>query len=356
MSQDKLTIIKADLEAAAARGAMSPLDVEPLWQHLSAEQTARTNSTSNTAGDSRFGMADLAWYGGGTLVTIALGFFMAQAAALYGSGSIFGLALLYIAGFSFLGARLDNQGVKTPAGILYTVAVLLVPLAVASGLDSFHLFGFGHEQGESLLLEGVTFAAALFAVLKSRSAVVTAPLYGALWFFTITLAWMLTGNGDGFLGYFSNFNHYNVVSMLTGLGLLACAVGVDSRLGRKPDYSWWGYFFGTLAFWVPLSLMDSGGEFGKLIYFAINIVLMVSSVVLNRRVLLWAGAVGAIYYVGHLLSSLVVDSLSLAAVLVALGVGIIYLGVQYRRRQAAIEAAILAIVPKSLRDRLPGRG
>jgi hypothetical protein len=102
-------------------------------------------------------------------------------------------------------------------------------------------------------------------------------------------------------------------------------------------------------------MMHSGSELGKLVYFGINILLMLSSVVLTRRVLLVAGSLGAIGYVGHLIITFVSDSLALPFVLILAGLGVIYLGWQYRKYQARIERMVLGLVPAEVRKRLPGQ-
>ena len=366
MNNTRISISKNDLENAAREGSMSPLDVEPLWQALSKSQARLASSTnpgvvSVGSAASGFDLAQLFWYGGGTLIMIALGFFMALAQSSYGSGATFGLSILYSVGFALLGDRLLKQGARAPAGVLFTVAVLLVPLAADAGMSLMQVFGYAHAQAHAVTLELLTVGVALLALMRARTSILTAPIYGTLWLLSLTLAWIFTSSSDGgFLGFFSDYNHYNVVSMVTGLVLLLSAVVVDSRFGRGlagqgNDYSWWGYLFGVAAFWIPLSLLDSGGELGKFIYFLINLLLMVSSVVLARRVLLLFGAVGSIYYVGHILGNFLSNSFSLSLALIALGVGIIYLGIQYRKHQASVEAAILGCVPDGLRRVLPRR-
>jgi len=351
----RISISKGDLQDAAKNGSMSPLDVEPLWQALSKAQA--TNSSSASPEASRFDIAQLAWYAGGVLVMIAMSWFMSRAEDVFGMSGVLGLSLLYTAGFVGLGFKLLKDGVRTPAGVLWTLAVLMTPLALGAGLSVMHMEHFLDANSGALTLEIATAAVGLLALLKGRTSLLSAPVYGAFWAISMTAAWMLTGGGGNFLGFFDHFNQYNLVSMVIGLVILVSAVRVDSIFGRTPgtDYSWWGYLFGTLAFWVPLSLIDNGGELGKLVYFGINVLLMVVSVVLARRVLLIAGAIGSIYYVGHVLFSLFSNSLAFPLALIAVGVGVIFLGIQYRRRQVAIEGYVLSLVPASWQRFLPKR-
>ncbi|MBK7839946.1 MAG: hypothetical protein IPJ49_20170 [Candidatus Obscuribacter sp.] len=90
-------------------------------------------------------------------------------------------------------------------------------------------------------------------------------------------------------GFFSFFGSQGFLqtSMAIGAGILATAFVTDSKFGRDEDYSWWGYFFGVLAFWVPMSLLDTGSELGKLGYFGINLVMVLMSAVPLARSSLW---------------------------------------------------------------------
>ena len=83
--------------------------------------------------------------------------------------------------------------------------------------------------------------------------------------------------------------------------------------------------------------------------------MMLASVVLARKVFLVAGAIGSIWYVTHLIWSLTGNPMALLGMLIAAGIGIIYLGVFYRNHKDAIENAIVSAVPQSIRDCLPGR-
>ena len=135
----KITISKQDIEDAARQGAMAPRDVESLWQQLLQQKGGAREVEANSG----FDFAQLAWYGGGVLVMIAMAWFMERAGSVFGTGSVFMLSLDYAVGFAALGHKLRfKDGQKTPGGLLFTLAVLMAPLAVVSGLD----MGEGHRQ------------------------------------------------------------------------------------------------------------------------------------------------------------------------------------------------------------------
>jgi hypothetical protein len=217
--------------------------------------------------------------------------------------------------------------------------------------------GLSHTLGgdqQALIVEGATLLAALAALGVVRTSLLTLPVFGSLWLLSVTAASVITGQSNMFFGL--GANNFDIVSMTIGAVILVVAFVTDLNFGRDDeDYSYWGYIFGTAAFWIPLSMMHSGSELGKLVYFGINILLMLSSVVLTRRVLLVAGSLGAIGYVGHLIITFVSDSLALPFVLILAGLGVIYLGWQYRKYQARIERMVLGLVPAEVRKRLPGQ-
>jgi ABC-type molybdate transport system permease subunit len=133
--------------------------------------------------------------------------------------------------------------------------------------------------------------------------------------------------------------------------MLLVAFCIDER--SEEDYAFWGYFFGLLAFWGGLSLMESGSEWGKALYCLINVGLMLLSVLLQRRVFMVFGAMGVFGYLGYLSYDVFKDSLMFPFALSFLGVLIIALGIWYQRRREAIEQVVLGLVPASVQAILP---
>ena len=116
----------------------------------------------------------------------------------------------------------------------------------------------------------------------------------------------------------------------------------------KDDFSYWGYFFGVIAFWGGLSLLGDHGEFGKAVYCAINLVLIVSAILLDRRIFLVFGSLGVMGYLGHLAYSVFENSILFPFVLSFIGLGILY-----HKHRDAIETTLLGLVPQELRRFLP---
>ena len=357
MSKQKITIAQSDLEAAARAGAMSPADVESLWQELYSRAAGTAKLPEEVGANNRFDMAQLAWYAGGFLVLIAMGWLLERVGSAFGQNAVGLTAIAYGVGFAALGYKLRfKDGIKTPGGVLFALATLMVPLAYGALIGGMDVLSNLGPSRFALSVEALTLAVALPTAYYVRSSVLSAVVYFVLWLASMTLASIMAGGQSSFWGFGSDY--YLAVSATVGLAMLVSAVVVDVRLGRSEDYSFWGYLFGALAFWGSLSLLlvGNGGEGHKLVYFAICLALMVSSVVLARRSLLLVGSLGCIYYVGHLLSTFFAGSILFPFALIAMGVGVIYLGVQYRRYRLEIESYLVGLVPAGLRNRLPGAG
>jgi hypothetical protein len=346
MTNKRISIGKSDLVTAAQNGAMASQDVESLWAQL-----LETSSESQPKG---FDMAQLLYYAGGGLVAMAMGWFIYLAHDSFGAGAACGMAIAYCAIFAALGHKLRFKNDQRIAGaVLYLLAVLMVPYAVSTALTAALPAGSMSVLQTAMILELSTLAAGFAALRLVKVSLLSAPVFGSLWLLTMTGAAMFVGDSSNFFAFGSDY--FSSVSMTMGAALLASAIVVDSKFGRSEDYSWWGYLFGVAAFWIPLSMLDNGSEIGRFAYFGVNVAMMIASVVLARKVFLVAGSLGAIYYVGHLLWSLFSNSIFFPFAMIAGGIGIIYLGVQYRRNKNEIENLIYSMVPQALRDRLPGR-
>ena len=342
-SRRSLTVNKGDLDWAAAEGLVSQAQAGALWDALLKRHAERP----------QFDLAHLFWYAGAVLVLIAMGWFGAEMGARFGAPAVLATSVAYSAAFLFGGSRLwFGQGLKVPGGLLVTLAVTMVPVAVGSFAESigYPLTTYLTNSGFQFLLEGVTIASALLALRFFKFPFLTAPIAASLWLMSLTAVDAFFG-GSGL--FFGQWNQQLTVTMLFGIAITFTGLLVDGR--RDGDYSFWLYLFGVSAFWFSLTFLDAGSEFGKFIYFVINTGLMLTSVLLARRIFLVYGSIGVLYYMGHLAWSLFAGSILFPLALTVIGIGVIFAGVKYHKNQAAIDAFFLALVPGPLRDRLPGR-
>ncbi len=341
-SRRYLTVDKNDLEWAAGEGLISQPQAGQLWDALLKRSSERP----------QFDLAHLFWYAGAVLVLIAMSWLGVEMGARYGAPAVLATSVAYSAAFLFGGARLwFGQNLKVPGGLLVTLAVTMVPVAVGSLAESlgYPLSTYLTNTGFQFLLEGVTVVSALVALRFFKFPFLTAPIAASLWLASLTAVDFLF-NGQG--TFFGMWNEQLTVTMLFGIAITFIGLLVDGK--REGDYSFWLYLFGVSAFWFSLSFLDAGSELGKGIYCLINVGLMFTSVLLSRRVFLVYGSLGVLYYLGHV-ASLLSGSVGFPIALTVLGIGVIWAGVMYRKNQSSIDGFILSLVPAALRDRLPGR-
>ena len=339
-------ISKEDLDWAASEKLISADQASLLWTRLEARYSNRSN----------FGVANVAYYLGALVVTSALGWFMTLGWQKFGGGGIFLIATGYAIAFLLAGYYLwFSQNLKIPGGLLFTLAVWMVPLAIY-GLEQltgiwpqsdpgtfrdYHIW----IKGSWVLMEVGTILAGLIALKFIRFPFLTFPIAFSLWYMSMDLTPLLLRRNE------FTWNERLWVSLIFGAFILLVSYVVDRR--TREDYAFWGYLFGLMAFWGGLSLMQSNSELNKFLYCLINLGLMLVAIFLERRAFLVFGALGVFIYLGHLSYEVFKDSMMFPFALSVLGLLIIYLGIMYQRNREAIEAAILNSLPDSLKNLRP---
>ena len=313
-----LKLSKSDLDWASREGLLSPDQASALWAALERRR----------AGTARFDLPHVAYYAGALVVISAMGWFMSEAWDSFGGGGLTAIALGYALVFSVAGRELwSRRNLRVPGGLLFVIAVCMTPLAVY-GVERMTGFWpqvssekFQDYSTQWLLIE-------LGTVISGVS---------------MTLASILK---DG-----ESFSWDREVSLGFGLAMIVVTYFVDRR--TREDYAFWGYLFGLLAFWTGLSFTQSESELEKFGYFLVNLVLMILSVLLQRRVFLVFGGLGVFVYLSHLVQEVFTDSLLFPLALSLIGVLIIYGGVKFQRHEERINSAIIGLVPSSVRHWLP---
>ena len=115
-----ITLTSDDLQSAIDAGLLTAEQAARLWDSVSDEHRTRP----------RFDGAHVAYYAGAVIVLSAMGWFLTEA-----WDSLDGLGVAAIAGayglaFWLAGDTLWRTGQTTPGGLLFTLAVWMVPLAV----------------------------------------------------------------------------------------------------------------------------------------------------------------------------------------------------------------------------------
>ena len=332
------------LDEAVGDGVLTVDQAGALWAFL-----------ARRAGDTpAFLPAQILYYLGGLIAIGAMSLFMTLGWESFGGTGLLFISICYMV--AALGAVewLRVRGLVLPAGVLAAFAVVLVPLAVY-GLQ--HMLGLwaGGGAGSSyrnyhyyidwrwIFMELATLAAGAVVLWRYRMPFTVMPLAVTLWYMSMDVTEML-------LGHYSLFSREGkIISAVFGVAMTLLALWIDLRNRSSKDYAFWLYIWGVLTFWGALSSMDSGSEFGKLVYCLINVLMIGIGAALSRRVFAVFGGFGLAGYLGHLSYTVFRDSLLFPVALTAIGIAIIAAGVFWQRREAAIGAGLRQWLPGPVR-------
>ncbi|MFB6230542.1 MAG: DUF2157 domain-containing protein [Salinibacter sp.] len=355
LSDQKAERLRAALKERRAQATEEPqAPKEQDRRPASSAPPAQASSAS-----SRLDLVSVAYYAGGLVAIAAMTWLLARVASLFDLGpvALALIALAYGAAFGAGGWILRFQkNLRVAGGLLFVVAVTTVPVAVFClrpwmepwikradlWLGQPGLLDVFSEDG---LLEGIaTVVAGAVALRYVRFPFLTAPVALALWWLAeFSIPKLLVGG----LGWTAHLR----VSVAFGAAMLMAAYVTDRR--TDADYAFWGYLLGLLAFWGSLLGLLYDSEAGLLLFALANVALVLLAVLLDRRSFLVFGTLGTFGYLGHLAFEVFADTILFPLALAALGVGLIYLGIKYQRRRAAIERLLWSRLPPALRRLSP---
>jgi hypothetical protein len=327
---------------------------------ISAEQAERLalHFRGTAAHSPSFNFVHVLYYLGGMTAIGAMSLFMTLGWSALGGWGGFATALLYGA-LALLLTRwfLERKHLAVPAGIMATLAVVMVPLAIFAaqmalgywGADKPYRHYHAYIDGRWLMMELGTLAIGAVLLWRYRFPFMLMPIAVTLWYMSMDIVPLLFGAELG------DWEIRKAVSMWFGLAMTLLAFWVDLRSRFSRDYAFWLYLFGVLTFWCGLSLMNSGSELGKLAYCGINAVMVLIGAILSRRVFAVFGGLGIAGYLGHLSWRVFQDSLVFPFALSALGLAIIWLGVLWQRHEARWAARLRSAVPAALRELIETR-
>jgi hypothetical protein len=358
---DSVTISRTDLNGAVRDGLITSTQSRLLWERWVQHDKLQTTVPAGLAPGPHFGFTNVLYYFGGMVAIGAMTLFMTLGWHQFGDWGLLAIAVAYLVACLLVADNLKGRALATPAGILATLAVCLVPLAVwalQSGLGLWPPGGPGsyrayHTQIDWrwLTLEFATLAAGVVMLWRYRLPFMVMPIAVTVWYMYMDLTHMLMQR-SGFDWQFTRD-----ISVVFGIATCLLALWVDarSRLARTPewrqDYAFWLYIFGALMFWGGLSLQDSGSELGKALYALINVGLIFGGAAIGRRVFAVLGALGVAGYLGYLSHRVFQDSLMFPFALTLLGLAVIALGIWWQRHEKAIEARLSGWLPEGLRPR-----
>ena len=343
-----MQIAKKDITDAVEENIISADQADALWTFLD----------DRSGGRVKFDLIHVAYYCGALLVIAAMTWFMTEAWDAFGGAGLFALASAYAAGFFIVGALLWRRpDLKTPGGLLVTMAVCMVPVALFGlqmCLSLWHVDEpLSHRtlhawlQGQWFAMELATILAGCIALIFIRFPFLTAPVAFAVWYMSMDITPILFSGEDGT----TNWDDRRLVSVWFGLAMLLGAYLIDRR--TKADFALWGYIFGLIAFWTGLTFTGATSEAARFGYFVINVGLVGLSVFLRREIFILFGAVGIAIYLGHLAHRVFEDSLLFPLTLTVLGLLLLYGGIVLKRNQARLAGFIEDNMPASLKRLRP---
>ncbi len=342
------TLARPDLEPAVRAEIITAAQADHLAAFFGADTTVVEAP--------RFSFVHVLYYLGGMIAIGAMSLFMTLGwNALGGWGGFFTAVCYGVLALALTHWFLE-RGLSVPAGIMATLAVVMVPLAIfgaqmalgywadSKSYRDYHVF----IDWRWIMMELGTLAAGSALLWRYRFPFMLMPIAVTLWYMSMDLVPFLFGDGH-------DWEIRKLVSLWFGAAMTLLAFWVDLRSRHTRDYAFWLYLFGVLTFWGGLSSMDSGNEINKLIYCGINVVMVLIGAVIGRRIFAVCGGLGIAGYLGHLSYRVFRDSMVFPFALSLIGLAIIWLGVVWQRREAAWSARLRAALPPPLRELIEAR-
>jgi hypothetical protein len=347
-----MTIVRrSDLDGAVRAGIITVQQADSLVAHFAA--------SAAPAEQPRFTLVHVLYYLGGMIAIGAMSLFMTLGWNTLGGWGGFFISICYgVLALALTHWLLERKHLAVPAGILATLAVVMVPLAIFFAQMALGYWGEGKPYRDYhvfidwrwVMMEFGTLAIGVVLLWRYRFPFMLMPIAVTLWYMSMDLVPFLLGRERVYDWEIRKF-----ISLWFGLAMTLVAFWVDLRSRFSRDYAFWLYLFGVLTFWGGLSLMESGSEWGKLAYCGINVFMILVGAVLGRRVFAVFGGLGVAFYLGDLSWRVFKDSMIFPLALSALGLGIIALGVLWQRREAQWSARLRGFLPLPLRELIEAR-
>ncbi len=345
-------IRRSDLEGPVREGILNAAQADRLAAYFAVGATAENASP-------RFTFVHVLYYLGGMIAIGAMSLFMTLGWNSLGGWGGCVTAIFYgVLALALTHWFLERKHLEIPAGIMATLAVVTVPLAIFAAQMALGYWDAGKPFRDYhyfidwrwILMELGTLAIGAVLLWRYRFPFMLMPIAVTLWYMSMDFVPFLMAQERVY-----DWEIRKLISLWFGIAMTLGAFWVDLRSRFSRDYAFWLYLFGVLTFWGGLSLMDSGSEWGKLAYCGINVAMILVGAVLGRRVFAVFGGLGIAFYLGDLSWRVFKDSLAFPFALSALGLAIIGLGVLWQRREAQWAANVRRYVPRPLRELIEAR-
>jgi hypothetical protein len=343
-----LNCTKADLEAAMTAGLLDASQLAELIGFLEAHQRG--------AQAPRFDLSHVLWYAGALIIIGSMGLFSTLAFSSMGGTALSATALIYAMFFTAAGDYLwRRRHLRTPGGLLLTVAITMAPLAVYGIQSQLAVWGSSSDPGTYtdfyawsenswIYMDIATLIASVLVIYFYPFPFIVAVGACAFWFLSMDFSAWLTGNQA-----FSDENAWTIdqsVSIAFGVGILVLAWIVDRKTYKNGDFAFWLHLFGLMILWGALTSSDSDNGLLQALYCALNVGFVLLSIFFMRRVYAVFGALGISLYLGNLAYDTFADSMLFPFALSLIGIAIIALGLLYHRQHQFLDRVIATHCPK----------
>jgi hypothetical protein len=342
---------REELDGAVREGIVSAAQADRLQEYLGRSTVIHEQP--------RFSFVHVLYYLGGMIAIGAMSLFMTLGWNSLGGWGGFVTAIVYgVLALSLSYWFMERRHLYIPAGIMATLAVVTVPLAIFAAQMALGYWGENKPYRDYhafidwrwIMMELGTLGIGAILLWRYRFPFMLMPIAVTLWYMSMDLVPFVFGAERVYDWELRKF-----ISVYFGLCMVLLAFWVDLRSRASRDYAFWLYLFGVLTFWGGLSLMNSGSELAKLAYCGINVLMIFAGAVLGRRVFAVFGGLGVAGYLGHLSSRVFKDSLAFPFALSLIGIAIVWLGVLWQRREAQWTARLRGFLPAPLRELVEAR-
>lgn len=301
-----------------------------------------------------FRAAHILYYLGGGVAIGAMSWFVTLVWDSWSGWPMLGLGVAFGALGLALTQRFLSRGQRLPAGVLATFTLALTPLLVYSLQHALGFWGGESRVRDYQLYIDWRWMLMEFATLIVGAVMVWRYRLPFLLFVVSVTLWYLSMDLVPFLFQVTDYDWElrKLTSVVFGLAMTLLAFWVDVRGSRREDFAFWLYLFGVLTFWGGLSAMNSDSELNKLIYFAINLLMLAVGAALKRRVFAVFAAIGIFGYLYHLADVVFRDSLLFPVALAGIGIGIVFAGVRWQANEQRLQGALAGVLPGPLRELL----
>jgi len=333
-----------DLEDATQENIITKDQAEKLWLFW-------LKKTDNTP---TFILSHVMYYFGGLLAISAVTLFVTVAwDNMKGFPLLFIVSMLFLISTALTKSFLQKN-LTLPAGIMATFTLALVPLAVYNlqvGLG-FNPPKMTYNEFNMIVswywfpMEIITLLVGVLMLYQFRFPFLLFIISWVLWYMSMDLAPLFLH----FSAY--SFQQRTFFSIEFGLIVLLFAVYFDLQYEDEQDYSFWLYLSGALMFWSGISVFPNHSELAYFIYLVLNLIMILISVILDRRVFAIFGALGVLAYLSHITFTVFARIVAFPLVLVALGIFIILIAAKWSKVEKKMYLHLKPYIPRKILERM----